>query len=146
MINNYLTEMPLLINRLKEKTIGFKSIGPFEDIIIGGDIEADQLPACLVGDAKALLNQNAKSGRYAKSGAYFVMVITENGGGSHELADQLVTSCINSVLYTGKGGLYPQWIPDDYQYPFELARDQPAPIYDASRTVRTLIFTIQTII
>lgn len=144
MISQYLSEITLLIDRLKAKTSGFKSIGPLEDIIIGGDIEAKFLPACLIGDARALLNSRAKgSGNYVKTGDYFLMIVVENGPGSYAIADQLLTDSINAVLFDSATGPYPRWIPDGCDGPFELAPQQPGPIYDETRTARTLLFNLQ---
>ncbi|MCK9622189.1 MAG: hypothetical protein M0R47_16835 [Methylobacter sp.] len=143
MITTFMPGISLIKNRLIEKAVAFTTIDAFENVVIGGDIEADLLPACLIGDAGSLLNESSKwSNEYAKTGDYFIMVLVENGANSHATSNTLITDSINALLYDDTDPFNPQWIPDGYTMPLELSAQQPPPIRDVTRTARTIIFTM----
>jgi hypothetical protein len=142
MIANYLPGIALIKARLVEKEVDFKTIEALEDVVIGSDVENDQLPACLIGDSTSYNQKTTNfSNTYNKNARYFVMILTENGQGSSQIAGQLLTDTVNALLYDETNNTHKQWVPDGYQYPFQLVEQQPSPIFDTTRTVRTLFFS-----
>lgn len=134
-----LEEIPLLVDRITAKEPGFVQVKPFEDWPDGGNFEADNLPACFVGDSGGLI---AFSGRQSSQAAIasdvFISVVTPRGAGSFVSAKALLNSAVNAVLYEPDGT---RWRPSGHDLPFDMQGDRPEAIYFPTFVIRNIVFT-----
>lgn len=138
----------LLKQRIQDNVSGYKVIDAMENVVIGGNVEAEQLPCCLIGDSGSLLDlSTAKNQRHVKSGEYFVMVVVENGTDAYQRSMQLLTDTVNWILYKNPDAnpqpLQAEWLPAGCSYPFKLSVKQPPAQYDMTRVVRIVMFTFK---